>query len=443
MKYLAMLAAWGVFVVAVLLSLPAPAAAGGVIGSGPGTCTPAELSAKIAGGGLYSFNCGPGPVTIVLTGTLDLSRDTTLDGGGVITISGGHNWHVFYVETGTGLTLKNLTVADGRGGSGAGIYVFSDGRLTLVNTNFVGNQASFIGGAIVSNGPLTITGGLFYSNTANLNGGALDNDALAKISGATFLSNTSGTRGGAIDNLSSGILEVVLSRLQGNIAQGPGGAIYNLGILSLAQDTLANNSAQAGSLGGGLADFGTFADINSSTFVNNIAFGGGGVVLSDTQVYLEDTTFSANSSLGGAGALIETGQVHIDNITFYQNIGFAGAAIDVSGGQVFVENSILAGNPSSNCSGVLTSQGYNIDDGHSCMLSATGDMTTTNPLLGPLADNGGPTLTHALLPGSPAIHHGNRPYCQGLDQRGYVRGTYCDIGAFQVVFRVLAPLLLR
>ena len=177
MKYLGLLAAWGVFVVAVLLSLPAPAAAGGVIGSGPGTCTPAVLNDTIAGGGHYSFNCG-GPATIVLTGTLDITRDTILDGGGVITISGGNNWHVFYVEGGAGLTLNNLTVADGHGGSGAGIYAFSNGRLTLLNTNFVGNQATFLGGAIESNGPLTITGGLFYSNTANLDGGAIVNDSL-------------------------------------------------------------------------------------------------------------------------------------------------------------------------------------------------------------------------------------------------------------------------
>src|SRR5215470_6957134 len=134
MKYLAVLAAWGIFVVAVLLSLPVPAAADGVIT----TCTPAGLASEIAAGGHFSFNCG-GPATIVLTGTLDVLHDTTLDGGGVITISGGGSWHVFYVEAGAGLTLNNLTVADGSGGSGAGTYVFTGGRLTLSNTNFVGN----------------------------------------------------------------------------------------------------------------------------------------------------------------------------------------------------------------------------------------------------------------------------------------------------------------
>jgi predicted outer membrane repeat protein len=272
-------------------------------------------------------------------------------------------------------------------------------------------------------------------------GGAIDNSALARISGATFLSNTSATRGGAIENF--GTLVISLSTLQGNIAQGPGGAIYNQGTLSIAQDTLANNTTLGFYLGGGLADFGTFADINSSTFVNNAAGAGGGMVLSDTQVYLEDSTFSANSALGGAGAFVETGTVRVDNVTFYANTAVAGSALDVSGGPVFVQNSILASSPSASCAGVVTSLGNNIDNGNSCLLAASGDMTNTNPLLGPLADNGGPTFTHALLPGSPAIHHGNRPYCQGLDQRGYVRGPFCDIGAFQVVFRVLAPLVRR
>jgi hypothetical protein len=129
--------------------------------------------------------------------------------------------------------------------------------------------------------------------------------------------------------------------------------------------------------------------------------------------------------------------------TFHQNSASSGSAIARVGGTVQVLNSILAGNPGSNCSTALTSLGHNIEDGVDCNLNQGGDMQSTNPLLGPLADNGGPTQTHALLPGSPAIKHGTAGDCEARDQRGYPRVGGCDIGAFQVVFRVHAPLIRR
>jgi predicted outer membrane repeat protein len=166
------------------------------------------------------------------------------------------------------------------------------------------------------------------------------------------------------------------------------------------------------------------------------------MVISDSFVSMWNITFSANSASAGGGALVVGGSVSVDDSTFYGHSGvFGGSAIDRGGGMVYVENSILAGYAGNNCFGGITSLGHNIEDGGDCMLNATGDMTTTNPLLGPLADNGGPTKTHALLPGSPAIKHGKISDCQPADQRGYLRVGGCDIGAFQVVYRVLDPLL--
>jgi predicted outer membrane repeat protein len=273
-------------------------------GSGPGTCTSTELNAKLAGGGQFTFNCGPGPVTIAITSTPFITRDTTLDGGGVITISGGTTEQVFAVE-GAGLTLNNLTVADGyRLGDGGAIYVYANARLTLVNTNFVGNHAQTVGGAILTDGQLTITGGLFYSNMANLSGGVIYNTGRAYIAGATFLSNTSGSGGGAIENAYLSVqsqMSINSSTLQGNISQGPGGAIHNLAGLTLEDDTLANNAAQGFTTGGGLADFDTSGDVYASTFSGNNAFGGAGMVISDSQSFIHESTFSANSA-GGAAA---------------------------------------------------------------------------------------------------------------------------------------------
>lgn len=77
-----------------------------------------------------------------------------------------------------------------------------------------------------------------------------------------------------------------------------------------------------------------------------------------------------------------------------------------------VYNSIIAGNMGDNCSGTITSCGYNIDDTNVCGFSNTGDLINTDPILGPLQDNGGPTFTHALLDGSPAIDAGDPSGCK-------------------------------
>ena len=82
----------------------------------------------------------------------------------------------------------------------------------------------------------------------------------------------------------------------------------------------------------------------------------------------------------------------------------------------------------------MTSQGHNLDSDNTCNLSSVGDLPNTDPLLGPLQDNGGPTETHALLPESPAIDAGDNAACPSTDQRGIIRpqGSACDIGAFEL-----------
>jgi len=83
--------------------------------------------------------------------------------------------------------------------------------------------------------------------------------------------------------------------------------------------------------------------------------------------------------------------------------------------------------------GTVTSSGNNLDDGSTCAFNNAGDKVNTDPLLGPLQDNGGPTLTHALLSGSPAINQGKNSFCPATDQRGLTRpSTACDIGAYEV-----------
>ena len=112
-----------------------------------------------------------------------------------------------------------------------------------------------------------------------------------------------------------------------------------------------------------------------------------------------------------------------------------GAPVDVT-----IQNSIVAGNGLYGCqveggaNAVLTSLGNNVFGDDSCG-AAAGDQTFTDPVLGPLADNGGPTLTHALLAGSPAIDAADAASCSATDQRGVARpqGAGCDVGAFELV----------
>lgn len=118
-------------------------------------------------------------------------------------------------------------------------------------------------------------------------------------------------------------------------------------------------------------------------------------------------------------------------------------------------NTIIAGNTGGDClGGTILSRGHNINGDDSCGLAGSGDMNGTDPLLGPLGDHGGPTLTHLPLAGSPAIDAGDDSLCPPTDQRGYARPDHgkvygiavCDIGSVEVrppilEVRVYAPIL--
>jgi hypothetical protein len=142
------------------------------------------------------------------------------------------------------------------------------------------------------------------------------------------------------------------------------------------------------------------------------------------------------------------------------NVGLGGG-LRVSVGSVYLYNTIIAQNidPSpvheADCSGPLAASTYNlVQNATGCLfpLTASNNVTGTAPLIGPLKDNGGPTWTHALLSGSPAIDAG-RPYASGIvvnnclatDQRGVTRpiGSRCDIGAYEAAQPVYLPLVVR
>lgn len=175
----------------------------------------------------------------------------------------------------------------------------------------------------------------------------------------------------------------------------------------------------------------------------NLEDGTGGGILLYGNSELQDVTISGNyAPLGGGIYVDNTATVQITNITLANNQAAQGANIyhKTAKAQVKLKNTIVSAPVSSaNCFGSITSQGNNLSDDTSCNLTAANDHPNTNPLIGPLQDNGGNTFTHALLVASPAIDAGTNKGCPKTDQRGIERpqdgdgngSNLCDIGAYE------------
>jgi hypothetical protein len=243
---------------------------------------------------------------------------------------------------------------------------------------------------------------------------------------------------------------------KGNADAGNGGGIWNDGDLTLNSCTLSDNSA---AIGGAIDAQTDFVDltITNSTFTNNSASYGGAMAADGNSILMvSNSTFSGNSASYGGGLYFGGGiQATLVNDTFSGNSATnAGGGISLDIGTFTIPpslnytNTIIANSPSggdcANNGGVIGTNSHNLVEDGSCSATLSGD-----PLLGALANNGGPTQTLALLTGSPAIDAGDDATCaaapvNGLDQRGFSRlvGAHCDIGAFEWMNRTWLPLLL-
>lgn len=242
-----------------------------------------------------------------------------------------------------------------------------------------------------------------------------------------------------------------------------GGAIYigntSNSFLTLENTTLKDNSAVYG--GAIFNQSGTVIIRNSTISTNNAEIGGGVINDFGGQLILENSTLSGNqaNNLGGAMYQGQSSHTYIYNTTVTSNIagGHAGGVglFNSFPGIILLSNSIIAGNQSPvapdcyisepDSSNLIHSSGYNLlGSTADCAISLLGsDIVASNPGLGPLQDNGGPTQTHALLQDSPAINAGNPYGCLDFDnellttdQRGFPRpsgvvDTRCDIGAYE------------
>jgi hypothetical protein len=318
--------------------------------------------------------------TINLTGALpSLSSNIDIQGPGASSLTvrrdTGGEYRIFTVDSGTTVALSGLVITNGYDyGLGGGIY--NNGMLTLNNSNVSSN-----GSGIGNTGTLTLNSSTI---SGNWDGGGIWN------AGALTLNNTS-----VSDNY--------------DVELDEAGGIYNYGTVTLNNSTLSGNECDW--FGGGIYNNSGALTLNNSTVNGNRgSFGGGGIYNSGGTLTLNNSTLSGN----------------------YAGNGSRGGGVY---GSLTARNTIIAGNTASSgpdLYGNLASQGHNLigNTQGGSGFDAT-DLLDMDPLLGPLQDNGGPTRTHALLAGSPALYAGDPAQLGVPDQRGVVRAGGVNIGAYQ------------
>jgi predicted outer membrane repeat protein len=446
-------------------------------------------AAIVEGGGPYSFDCD-GPTTVVSRAEIVIDRDVTLDGGGNLTLDGNGRHRVFSVLEGTVVELVEFVVTNGREADENGGGLRNEGTLTLTNSTVSGSSAGddggcrtddinmlcVEGGGIWNSGTLTLMGSTVSGNSAPFGGGIANRGGILTLVDSAVLSNSAqGCRGvgavvcsggGGIWN--SGVLTMQGSSVSGSSADW-GAGIYNRGNPTLINTNVFGNSA--GFDGGGLLNFETLNLVDSTVADNEAGQSGGGIANEAGSLEVTSSTLSGNTAASAGGGIFNPSGAGADlvNTTVSANSADTGGAI-YSGGELQVSSSTMAGNDAptasaiydpgtsnallrlisntlvvGDCAGApFDSGGHNIESpGNTCGFDEESDQpgaAQTN--LGPLADNGGPTMTHALLEGSVAVDQIPAAACLDragepltVDQRGEPRpagaSDACDIGAFE------------
>jgi predicted outer membrane repeat protein len=244
-----------------------------------------------------------------------------------------------------------------------------------------------------------------------------NSDVVAILSGLTITNGRGegiGMGGGIYNNGTLIVTDITFSANNASTldtGMGHGGAIYNDGTLTVLKSTFSGNSAPE--YGGAIYNVQGTVIVANSTFFNNSAYDGGGIYNYNGTLTVSNSTFSGNSATTSGGGI------------YNDSLGTLNYANSI------IANSISGGDCLN--SGTLSTNINNIVEDNSCSAGFSGD-----PKLSPLADNGGPTWTMALLADSPAIDAGNDTVCtndpvNNLDQRGIFRlfGAHCDIGAYE------------
>jgi trimeric autotransporter adhesin len=396
---------------------------GGILNAGTLTLTDVIVIANradVSGAGIANGRSSA-------AGTLTLNSSTVTRNSVAAGQGGGIYNATFPGLAGPVIVLNNSTVSENSAGNGGGIggtVGQGAGSITVSSSVISGNRVSGCGGGILAaNGTLTLVSSMVVANVA-------------------------GSGGGICHQAENAAITLTSSTVSGNATTGSGAGILHLGgasgFVTVTNSSINGNTSSAGN-GGGLY----------------LQVGAGGALT------VTNTTFSGNSANnGGALAVFGGGvPVNLSSVTITSNTA---TALQVGGGGVIgegvvnIKNTVLAGNLAANgfpdCSSdtTLTSRGFNlIGDGTGCggiTRGANGDLVGTSaqpiaPLLASLSSQGGPTPTHALLAGSPAIDAGDPSGCSDAlgnllltDQRGEPRTldgngdgvARCDIGAFEL-----------
>jgi hypothetical protein len=377
-------------------------------------------------------------INFAVTGTIGLSsgellvdKAITISGPGAenLAVNGNAKSTIFHIAPGETVTISDLTIINGYSNSvGGGIH--NDHASLTLNSCTVANNGGggFEGGGIyndaANSGAALLT--INNSSVTDNSGGAIYNDALGDGIATLSISDSSLTNnsGGAIYSRGwlctfcphgTATVQITNSSIVGNGSTPNGGAIYSDTGQQGPTTVSLTNSTVSGNAGAGV-----YISIEAAALVSNSTISGNaeGGIYTELGAPTGGSTV-ANSTMSDNQVEIWFGGAHIKNTIF--NVSPGGHSI-VSDGF----NTIM-------------SDGYNVssDDGAS-YLNGPGDQINTDPMLGPLQDNGGPTLTHALLPGSPAINAGDPNFTPPplYDQRGpgfdrVVHGRI-DIGSFEV-----------
>ena len=424
---------------------------------------------------------GPGNYGGLIVSANDSSRHFVIDSGAQVKISGmllNHGYIDEYADQHRGgsilnsgyLILENMSlfsnvVVEDLGSSAFGLEggaIYNSGILIINNSFINGNTAENEGGGIFNKtgAQLTLDNVVMQGNTSGGDGGALYvGGSYVKITNSTLSANSANYGGGmALEGNATAIIEKS-SISDNDTVYGGGGLSAGWGSsLTISDTTIHGNSATI--WGGGIfASSIPQLDINNSAISGNMitnnskpSYSGAGVYMKASTAVIENSTISGNSgAYAGGGLYLEQ-----DNIAVLKNTTVANNSAGVTGGievpsannTVNLKNSILADNVSLNTSfhdcdagnsNDVVSQGHNLMETGSCLFASSGDITGQDPLLNPLADNGGSTMTQSLKPGSPAIDGGNDVTCAAYDQRGLARpvGSHCDMGAYEYPYPVV------
>jgi len=392
--------------------------------TGNGGCTlRAAIQEANARAGADDIVLPPNSYILTIVSELVITDGLTITGSGASsTIIDGNksvrsNSRVLVIGSGVSVNISGVTIRNG-GTAGRGGGLSNSGTLTLTNSIVTGNNADDSGGGIYNdNGSTALLSSLTVSgNNAGEDGGGIFNLGTLTLTNSTVSGNNAGDDAGGVFNVSGGTAMLTNSTVSGNNAGDGGGGIRNSGTLTLTNSTVSGNGA--GQNGGGIYNFAGTVNSFNSTITNN----------------------RSDADLSGTGV---GGGVHNDAAATF-----------------IFQNTILAGNfeaqATGECDGTIISNGNNLmkhfDTSH-CTVS--GNPLLADPKLGPLQNNGGPTQTHALLPGSPAIDAGSDGCRNGAggplqtDQRGSPRATdgngdgtaTCDIGAFELEGQMVSPMI--